>query len=115
MADAIRLALIDDDAAVCDSVQLYFARHNVSVTRAARHRPRFGMSDHSHHRTRRRRHGRVGSEVGRLRFRKSRSTSAACSRASATRWRRTAAMPSMRPSSPECRPASSFYRRVSAR
>jgi RNA polymerase sigma factor (sigma-70 family) len=32
MADAIRLALIDDDAAVCDSLQLYFARHNVSVT-----------------------------------------------------------------------------------
>ena len=32
MNDAIRLALIDDDAAVCDSLQLYFARHNVSVT-----------------------------------------------------------------------------------
>ena len=32
MSDAIRLALIDDDAAVCDSLQLYFARHNVSVT-----------------------------------------------------------------------------------
>jgi FixJ family two-component response regulator len=32
MADAIRLALIDDDAAVCDSLQLYFARNNVSVT-----------------------------------------------------------------------------------
>ena len=24
MSDAIRLALIDDDAAVCDSLQLYF-------------------------------------------------------------------------------------------
>ncbi len=32
MADAIRLALIDDDAAVCNSLQLYFTRNNVSVT-----------------------------------------------------------------------------------
>ncbi len=32
MADVIRLALIDDDAAVRDALQLYFARHDVSVT-----------------------------------------------------------------------------------
>jgi len=32
MADPIRLALIDDDAAVRDSLQLYFVRNHVTVT-----------------------------------------------------------------------------------
>jgi FixJ family two-component response regulator len=146
VADAIRLALIDDDAAVCDSLQLYFARHSVSVTcfhaadqylKAVSASELFdcvvtdvrmpGISGLDLVRQVAARgsscpiilitgHGDVDMAVSAVKSGAfDRSTSAACSRASAMPWRRTVAMSSMRPSSPACRPVSSSSRRGSAR
>jgi two-component system response regulator FixJ len=46
MAEAIHIALIDDDAAVLDSLRLYFARREVEATCFAAAEPFLGALDH---------------------------------------------------------------------